>query len=220
MRAFALAGLLVVALAAPSHSQSESPFTGARDMACPAEHRAEMSARLEAIRGEDQAERGGGAPAPGMTERDTARRVEVARIFAEGCFETGRDYHNAALVFQHGPTPEHHYQTWVWATRAVALGDAEAAWLIPRSIDRYLMISGYKQLFATNLSRPFNGSDAGIWCVWPVVAAVDDEQWAAMGVRSLAEQLEVARGMNEGGEGRECAMDLPDPPAGSFPGIW
>lgn len=219
MRALLALTALLLLLAAPN-VQAQS----ARDNACPAPRRAEASARLEQMRAADEADRTGNATlAEGAPARDLARRQETAAIFAEGCFSTGRDYHNAALIFQHGTVPEHYYQAWLFARRAVELGDSEAQWLVPRAIDRYLLNSGYKQVFATNLvtDRLYLGeAGQGAWCVWPTVSALTDAEREAAGARPLAAQIERAAGMNANGEGAMCPIDLPDPPRGMFPGSW
>lgn len=213
-----LAALLVAAPAV----QAQSIEQRARESACPAPRRAEAAARLEQLRAEDQADRTGGM-VEGAAARDLARRQETIAIFAEGCFAAGRDYHNAALILQHGVVPEHYYQAWLFARRAVELGDAEAQWLVPRAIDRYLMNSGYKQIFATNLvsDRFYLGEGAtGVWCVWPTVTSLTDAEREAVGGRPLAAQITRAAGMNANGEGGVCPLDLPDPPRGIFPGSW
>lgn len=218
-----LIALALVLLATPV-ALAQSVEQRSRDAACPAARRAEASTRLEQMRAADEADRTAAAQlAEGATARDLERRRETAAIFAEGCFATGRDYHNAALIFQHGVTPEHYYQAWLFARRAVELGDAEAQWLVPRTIDRYLMNTGYKQVFATNLvSDRFYVSEGaqGIWCVWPTVTSITDTEREAAGGRPLAAQIERARGMNANGQGGMCPLELPDPPRGMFPGSW
>jgi hypothetical protein len=193
-----------------------------QEAACSTARRGEVSARLEAIRAIDQ----GGRAAGTYTEQsDFDNRKEVAALFAEGCFTTGRDYHNAALVYQHGTVADHYYQTYVWANRAVQLGDTQARWLIPRAIDRWSLNSGYKQLFATNLVTesyfgPTSETSQKKWCVWPNVARITDRQRRSAGVSTLAAQVARAQGMTTGPSTGICAIQVPDPPRGLFPGIW
>ncbi len=216
--------ILLLLLCAPSFAHAQTYTDRLREAACSTARRAEVGARLEALRAEDQADRGDHTLADGAAARDLRRRQEVSALFAEGCFTAGRDYHNAALIFQHGTAPDHFYQVWLWARRAVELGDESAAWLIPRAVDRYLMNSGYKQLYATNLvTEQFysaDGSGAETWCVWPNVAAFDDARRTAGGGATLTAQIERARRMNDGRESGVCPLDLPDPPQGLFPGVW
>jgi hypothetical protein len=196
-----------------------------QEAACSTARRGEVSARLEAIRAIDQGGRQQGAATPYTPQSDLDNRKEVAALFAEGCFTTGRDYHNAAVVYQHGEVPEHYYQTFVWASRAVQLGDSEARWLIPRAIDRYLMNSGFKQLYATNLINdrffgPVPDSVKVTWCVWPNVSGITDRQRRALGVSTVGQQVARAKGMNTGVSSGTCTIQVPDPPRGTFPGYW
>lgn len=197
-----------------------------QETACGTSRRSEVLARLEAIRMLDQSGRQSGmTDNTGAVRPDVENRKEVATLFAEGCFTTGRDYHNAALVFQHGDVPDHFYQTYIWANRAVELGDPQARWLIPRAIDRWSLNSGYKQLFATNLVTesyfsPVTVASQKTWCVWPNASLITDSQRRAFGLKTLAEQVARAKAMNPGPSTGICAIQLPDPPRGLFAGVW
>ena len=79
-----------------------------------------------------------------VTPRDLARRIKVASIFAEGCFKSAADYASAAMVFQHGTAADHFYQTFIWANKAVQLGDESQRWLTAAGLDRYLVALGQK----------------------------------------------------------------------------
>jgi hypothetical protein len=184
----------------------------------------DVSAHLEALREADQADRREGFGAH-VVARD-AERLAAVKAYVEGeCLETGRDHHNAALIHQHGDEPADYQTAWRHAVTAVDLGDSEAAWLIPRAIDRYFMNLGYKQLYATNsrgeLLDPEAGPDAGYrMCLWPVVNAVTEAQREALGVRTVAQQLDRVAQSNGEPEGRFCDGETPDPPRGVFPGYW
>ena len=207
--------LLALTALAPHPPSVEADY----DWACPPERHAVAAARLRAIRDEDQADRHGD-PADDIIERDKARRREVAALFGEGCLRTAQDHHDAALVFQHGQVPDHYYQAYLFARRAVALGDEEASWLVPRAIDRYLLSSGYAQLFGSNFTCQQGEDGERSCCMEPAANGFTDEQRAAMGEPPLAEKLaSFAERMGEA-EGRVCEGDRPDPPRGLFPGVW
>ncbi|HEX4048279.1 MAG TPA: hypothetical protein VH309_10620 [Elusimicrobiota bacterium] len=176
------------------------------------------SAELKALADADQKDRPDNVLAAGAQERDLARRKRVGEIFGEGCLRTGKDYENAALVFQHGTDPEHYLQTYIWAAHAVALGDEDAQWLISRGIDRYLMHIGRKQLYAT---QSF-GTDGGCSCLWPVEKTSTDDDRRLIGAPTVAEQLKEIDGENEGklcGHAGECAVEAAPTPKGSIPGV-
>jgi hypothetical protein len=224
-----LAALLAFIFANPVSAQTTPPISAyvkaRQEAACSTARRAQVSARLEAIRAIDQGGRERGTAVPYTPASDLANRKEVATLFAEGCFTTGRDYHNAAVVYQHGEVAEHYYQTYVWASRAIQLGDTQARWLISRAIDRWALNSGYKQLYATNLVTesffaPVNEASQKTWCVWPNVSRITERQRRMMGVSTLAQQIARAQAMNGGAGTGLCAIQVPDPPRGIFPGYW
>jgi hypothetical protein len=184
-----------------------------------------VSAHLEAIREADQSDRRNRVEGVVMVANDRERRAAVEAYLDADCLQTGRDHHNAALVFQHGGDLEHYRRAWALSVRAVELGDAEAAWLIPRAIDRYFMFAGYRQLYATNYQGesldPEAGADGGfIWCMWPVADSVTEADREALGVNTLAQQMARIAELNDADEGRFCETDAEDPPTGEFPGYW
>ncbi|MCQ8185209.1 hypothetical protein [Parvularcula maris] len=154
----------------------------------------------------------------------------MAAIFAEGCLITGEDYANAAQIFQHGTVPAHFYQVYLWAERGRALGSEEAASFIPKSIDRFLLYSGYKQLFASNASGQGGYDDNGepdgsdpFWCLDPVAEGVTDAMREAAGAPPLEERIAWVQSLNEGDESLPVFCDAPErkePPKWLFPGIW
>ncbi len=192
-----------------------------RSWACELEDLDAASVRLLQLRNEDQKARSTGA-----WTHDVPRRVEVAEIYARGCLQRAEDFHHAALIFQHGNSPEHYYQAWFFATRAVALGDTEAGWLIPRAIDRYLLNIGNKQLFGTNTVTPTlwdEENNAKYFCLWPVEEAFPDALRLKYDIPKMADkraqtagQIDPKYGLTSG----ECPVDVPSPPKGLFPGIW
>jgi hypothetical protein len=105
--------------------------------------------------------------------RDRQRRERVGAIFGEGCFKEARDYAAAALVFQHGDQPEHFFQTYIWATRSVELGDISQKNLAAQGMDRYLVNTGHKQLFATQYLKPTTQADA-CWCLYQTEISFPD----------------------------------------------
>lgn len=84
-----------------------------------------------------------------MGRRDLKRRKRVGEIFAEGCLKTADDFAAAAMIFQHGTSPDHFYQTFVWSKRGVDLGDDKQKKLVALAVDRYLVNIGHKQLFVS-----------------------------------------------------------------------
>jgi hypothetical protein len=87
--------------------------------------------------------------------RDAARRKRVRELIAHGGVRTGKDYERAAMVFQHGATPEDILFAHVPAVTALGRGNAGARWLAAASLDRYLHRLAQPQIFGTQ----FNNKD-------------------------------------------------------------
>ena len=116
------------------------------------DRQARRSGELAKLLAEDQASRAGSDPWKTIDlEADRARRMRVGEIFGEGCFSNANDYAAAALIFQHADSsnPDHFFQTFLWAKKAVELGDSKQKWLAAAGIDRFLVNTGHRQLFGT-----------------------------------------------------------------------
>jgi hypothetical protein len=132
------------------------------------------SKELRKLVTEDQADRTQPRPQD-LLMRDKARRMRIGEIFGEGCFRSAGDYASAALVYQHGNVPDHFYQAFLWARRAVELdGGAHAMMLVAFAIDRYLTNVGKKQLFGSQVVRSTTNPDC--WCLQPVEPSFPDSK--------------------------------------------
>lgn len=207
-----ISGLLVI-LAAGSASASSCRVDRPR-----AEERSRELQRLVA---KDQADRQDNKLDPGTIERDLARRKRVAEIFGEGCFETAADFAAGALVFQHGDVPEHFLQAFIWSKRAVELGHEKSRRLMALAIDRYLVNTGRKQLFASQASKRM---DEPCWCLQPVEKTFPAEQRFSYMGETLEEKIKWVAAMNAKAACPAVSVcagaDLKDAPAGTVPGLW
>ena len=154
-----------------------------------------------------------------FTYGDSVRRKRVAEIFAEGCFSKAQDYAAAALVFQHGVTPDHFFQTFIWAKKAIELGDPSQKQLMAMSIDRYLVSTKRKQLFGSQAMKP---DSSNCWCLYPIENTFTDSMRKQYMNKSLADQTKWLESLNQNQkcEQVECKMDLESPKTGDVPGIW
>ncbi len=119
------------------------------------------NAELKAIFIADQRDRGNdpfaqkGDPQPvalsdaEVRKNDDERDVKVKGMLDGGLIRTGTDFYRAALVYQHSGTPEGFLLAHVLATVAISKGYQSALWLSASSLDRYLTVTGKKQLFGT-----------------------------------------------------------------------
>jgi hypothetical protein len=85
--------------------------------------------------------------------RDAARRKRVRELIDQGAVRTGKDYERAAMVFQHGDTPEDILLAHVLAVTALGKGSSGAQWLAAASLDRYLHRLKQPQIFGTQFTN-------------------------------------------------------------------
>lgn len=155
------------------------------------------------------------------TNRDSLRRQRIGEIFGEGCFSTASDFSAAALVYQHGCVPEHFFQTYIWAKRAVELGDVKQKRLMALGLDRYLVNTGHKQLFGSQATKP-DLNPGTCWCIQQVEKTFPDNLKKEYADKNLAETFTWLKELNAGNNCpiKECDVQLKSSPKGSIPGFW
>jgi hypothetical protein len=108
---------------------------------------------MEAIFKEDQRVRTVGKIDWEMVNKtDAERREQTRRLLAIGSLHTGKDFEEAAFVFQHGDSAGDYLLAHTLAMVAVSKGDATAVWIAAATLDRYLWKVGQKQMFGTQYS--------------------------------------------------------------------
>ncbi|HEU0030131.1 MAG TPA: hypothetical protein VFQ53_05845 [Kofleriaceae bacterium] len=161
-----------------------------------AAHRAKSNAELAQLHDADQAARQSdhidwNVVAP----QDRARRVRVQQIVDAGGAKTADDWFHAAMVFQHGDTPDEIQHAYDYARRAVELDPTHdtARWLMAAALDRKLMYEKKPQKYGTQYQKA--GPDAP-WVLYEVDPATTDDEREEMGVPPLAEARARAEQMN------------------------
>jgi hypothetical protein len=156
-----------------------------------------------------------------MMKQDVLRRKRVGEIFGEGCFSKAQDFAAAALVYQHGDVPEHFFQTFLWAKRAVELGDPSQKRMMALGIDRYLINIGKKQLFGSQATKGDTSPD-GCWCLQQVEESFPDQLRKSQTGKNLSEALEWVQELNAGKNcpSQQCTKELKPSPKGTVPGLW
>jgi hypothetical protein len=146
------------------------------------------NAEMEAIYREDQRVRQAGAIDWATVNRtDADRREQTRRLLASGALHTGKDYEEAAFVFQHGDKPDDYLLAHSLAMVAVSKGDATAIWIAAATLDRYLEKIGQKQVFGTQYSMDAQHH----WTQEPYDRGlVSDALRQQLGVPSQATQIE------------------------------
>jgi hypothetical protein len=88
-----------------------------------------------------------------VAPRDAARRKRVRELIEQGRVQTGKDYERAAMVFQHGDTPEDILLAHVLALTSLGKANPGARWLAAASLDRYLHRLKQPQIFGTQFTN-------------------------------------------------------------------
>jgi hypothetical protein len=160
-----------------------------------------LNADLERLYNEDQADRAAdlddSAHWQAVEKRDAERRKRVLEIVEKGGVKEAADYLHAAMVYQHGATPEDYDRAYQWAAKAAELDPdyPGARWLTAAAKDRYLMKLGKPQLYGTQFQR-VNGT--GPWILWNVDPSITDEERAKWDVPPLARAKARAEALNAG----------------------
>ena len=182
---------------------------------------ASRAAELQAIAQADQDDRKPPIDWQKVWPRDEERRRRVGEIYGEGCFKDAADYAAGAIVFQHGVTPDHFFQTFLWSKRGVELGDSSQKWLMAAGIDRYLVNIGRKQLFATQASKP---SPNACWCLEPQEKSFPAKRILEDTGKTVKQQLEWIDSLNQGAPScrpaKFCETHRANSPKGTIPGFW
>ncbi len=157
-----------------------------------------------------------------MAEKDLSRRMRVGEIFGESCLKSAVDYEAAYLVYQHGNTPDHYFQAFLWSKKALELGHTHIKGEIAMAIDRYLVSIGHKQLFGTQATQAGLGA---CFCIQPIEESFpqtirDEYRGGKIAAYTGLELLKVLNGPTSKCPASYCAMDLQATPKGSVPGFW
>jgi len=182
---------------APLHGDPRWPKELAHLAAKTAEHRKSLNAELARLYDEDQADRAVSSYEQidwtKVTPRDEARRKRVDEIIAAGGARAADDYYHAAMVYQHGNSPDEIQRAHDLAVKAAELDPRHdaAKWLAAAAEDRKLMYENKPQKWGTQFKK-INGT----WVVWPVDPAITDDQRDEWNVPPLAEAQANAERMN------------------------
>lgn len=82
-------------------------------------------------------------------KQDDERRAQTKKLLGTGQLHTGKDFLEAAFVFQHGGLPEEYLLAHTLAVVSAAKGESGAAWLSAATLDRYLQSIGRPQIYGT-----------------------------------------------------------------------
>jgi hypothetical protein len=105
--------------------------------------------RVHQLEIEDQSENPGNISEAEYYRHGDARRAEVRKLLEDGKLTSGEDFSDAALIFQHGQTPEEFLFAHVLAVEALIRAGSADKWLAAATLDRYLQAVNRPQVFGT-----------------------------------------------------------------------
>jgi len=142
-----------------------------------------------------------------IAQRDQERQSKVRALLIDGQVQTGKEFHYAALIFQHSSNTDELALAHVLAVTAVIQGDDTAKWLAAATFDRYRQNQKERQVFGTQFML---GADSK-WSMDPYdQGAVPDRVRTLWCVVSLSQQRETLENLRSGKSGdantsiREC----------------
>lgn len=143
MKRLLMTAAFILALATPALSQDAAPVADNPEMAA-------ILAADQAVRQDLAAVLAGGREnAMRIHAADAVRRQQVRALLDAGALRTGTDLYSAALVYQHGDTPEDYLMAHTLAVAALGEGSTESPWLAAATLDRYLQQVGQPQIYGT-----------------------------------------------------------------------
>lgn len=122
-----------------------------------------------------------------LRKKDNARRMQVLTLINKKKIKSAKDYHHAALIFQHGDTTDDYKLAHGFAKKALELGDESVRWLYAATLDRYLISMGQPQKYGTQ----FKLNDKDEWELGkPIDPTVTDGERAKYNVSPLSQALQ------------------------------
>ncbi len=134
-----------------------------------------------------------------MVESDRKRRQRAYDLYRAGSLRTGPDLYHAAMILQHGESPEDFLLAHELAIASLILGEERAKWLAAASEDRFLKSIGRNQRFGTQFGK--DAKPDAKWKLCPVDEQVTDVLRGIMQCPSLEQAKRQEEKLNQGSNG-------------------
>jgi tetratricopeptide (TPR) repeat protein len=129
-----------------------------------------------------------------VSRNDSLREVRIYQLLDSNKVKTSLDYHNAAMIFQHGRDSVAYGMAVKLMQKSVDLDSNANKWLLAAATDRYLLSIGKPQIYGTQYQK--FGEDEP-WVLGNMdTTQISDEVREEFGVETLAEQRERVKMMN------------------------
>lgn len=130
-----------------------------------------------------------------VSKNDSLREVRIYQLLDSNKVKTSKDYHNAAMIFQHGEDSIAYGMAVKLMRKSIELDSTANKWLLAAAIDRYLLSKDEPQIYGTQYQK------FGIDEPWQIgkmdTTKISDTERIEYGVETLAEQREKVKRMNK-----------------------
>ncbi len=129
-----------------------------------------------------------------VSKRDSLRKIRIYELLDSNKVITSVDYHNAAMIFQHGGDSTAFGMAVKLMRKSVELDSTASKWLLAAAIDRYLLSKGEPQIYGTQ----YHKMDNDPWQLSEIdTTKISDKERIEYGVETLAQQRERVKEMNK-----------------------
>ncbi|MFK7781476.1 tetratricopeptide repeat protein [Psychroserpens sp.] len=130
-----------------------------------------------------------------VSKRDSLREVRIYQLLDSNKVKTSKDYHNAAMIFQHGGDSVAYGMAVKLMRKSIELDSSASKWLLAAAIDRYLLSKDEPQIYGTQYQK--YGKDEP-WQIGKMdTTKISDAERIEYGVETLAEQKVKVKRMNQ-----------------------
>jgi len=129
-----------------------------------------------------------------ISKRDSLREVRIYQLLDSNKVRTSKDYHNAAMIFQHGGDSTAYGMAVNLMRKSIELDSTANKWLLAAAIDRYLLSKDEPQIYGTQYQK--FGKDEP-WQLGKIdTTKISDAERIEYGVETLAQQRDKVKLMN------------------------
>ncbi|MGB3777981.1 MAG: hypothetical protein WA960_06455 [Tunicatimonas sp.] len=129
-----------------------------------------------------------------VSKRDSLREVKIYQLLDSNKVQTSKDYHNAAMIFQHGGDSTAYGMAVKLMRKSIELDSTANKWLLAAAIDRHLLSKDEPQIYGTQYQK--FGEDEP-WQLGKLdTTKISDAERIEYGVETLAAQRERVKQMN------------------------
>lgn len=119
-----------------------------------------------------------------VSKRDSLREVRIYQLLDSNKVRTSLDYHNAAMIFQHGGDSTAYGMAVKLMRKSIELDSTADKWLLAAAIDRYLISKDEPQIYGTQY---FKTQKDEPWQLGKIdTTKISDEERIEFGVKTFS----------------------------------